>query len=223
MLEEAGGSLRGSGIPPSPSSRPRAPPVAVWGDHDRARRQPLVHRVRAASGRDDQPDDPRHRRVPDPHRQLPVPIDHGGARRQPLVHRAPSQPDRDDQPDDPRDHRIPHPHGRPRRPNGITAGPDGNLWFTENAANQIGKINPATHAITEFPMPTPQAGPCWITAGPDGNLWFTETAASKVGDDQPDDPRHHRVPHPQQHRDPSDITAGPDGNLWFTETTGRSG
>src|SRR4051812_3910877 len=36
----------------------------------------------------------------------------------------------------------------------ITAGPDGNLWFTEQGANQIGMINPTTHAITEFPVPT---------------------------------------------------------------------
>jgi len=25
-------------------------------------------------------------------------------------------------------------------PNGITAGPDGNLWFTEEAGNKIGQI-----------------------------------------------------------------------------------
>ena len=44
-------------------------------------------------------------------------------------------------------------------PVGIAAGPDGNLWFTENAANQIGMINPTTHAITEFPIPTADSGP----------------------------------------------------------------
>src|SRR5437764_528339 len=31
----------------------------------------------------------------------------------------------------------------------ITTGPDGNLWFTEQGANQIGMINPAIHAISE--------------------------------------------------------------------------
>ncbi len=34
-------------------------------------------------------------------------------------------------------------------PSGITAGPDGNLWFTENSAHTIGKIT--THgAVTEY-------------------------------------------------------------------------
>src|SRR5205823_3385892 len=60
----------------------------------------------------------------------------------------------------------------------ITAGPDGNLWFTEHGANQIGEINPATDAITEFPTPTTTPCPFSITAGPDGNLWFTENGSA---------------------------------------------
>ena len=66
-------------------------------------------------------------------------------------------------------------------PRGITAGPDGNLWFTEPGANKIGMINPTTDAITEFPIPTANSGPAGITAGPDGNLWFTEDTPSKIG------------------------------------------
>src|ERR1700722_370049 len=61
-------------------------------------------------------------------------------------------------------------------PEGIVAGPDGNLWFAEINASKIGEINPATGAISEFPTPTPNASPLGITTGPDGNLWFTEFA-----------------------------------------------
>jgi streptogramin lyase len=43
-------------------------------------------------------------------------------------------------------------------PQGITNGPDGNNWFVEsglfNGGNKIGEINPTTHAIAEFPIPT---------------------------------------------------------------------
>jgi hypothetical protein len=66
-------------------------------------------------------------------------------------------------------------------PEGITAGPDGNLWFTENHVNvnRIGKIAPAG-TITEFPSSgVPE--PTEITAGPDGNLWFTGFSSSTVG------------------------------------------
>ena len=97
-------------------------------------------------------------------------------------------------------------------PQGITAGPDGNLWFTEYAANQIGRITPAG-VITEFPIPTTNSGPWGIVAGSDGNLWFTERLGQSIGRITPTgvltefpDPAH----------SPLSIAAGADGNLWFT-------
>jgi virginiamycin B lyase len=56
----------------------------------------------------------------------------------------------------------------------MALGPDGNLWFTENNAQKIGKITP-TGTITEYAIP-PDPGnvdPESITNGPDGALWFT--------------------------------------------------
>ena len=61
-------------------------------------------------------------------------------------------------------------------PNGnleeITAGPDGNLWYTEFTGDKIGKITPSG-VVTEFGL-APDSGPHGIAAGPDGNLWFAE-------------------------------------------------
>ena len=105
------------------------------------------------------------------------------------------------------------------QPNGITKGPDGNLWFTEFSGNKIGKITTAG-AITEFPVPTAGSSPAEITAGPDGNLWFTEYYGQKIG----------RIttagvitefPIPSGNSLPYGITVGPDGNLWFTENNGH--
>jgi hypothetical protein len=48
------------------------------------------------------------------------------------------------------------------QPIGITAGPDGNLWFTELSGNKIGKIT-TSGTITEFPAGGSQ--PYGITAG----------------------------------------------------------
>jgi virginiamycin B lyase len=67
------------------------------------------------------------------------------------------------------------------RPAFITAGPDGNLWFTEALANKIGRISTAGVVTGEFAVPTAGSSPQGITAGPDGNLWFTEEAANKIG------------------------------------------
>jgi virginiamycin B lyase len=61
----------------------------------------------------------------------------------------------------------------PSTPYGITAGPDGNLWFPEKDANLIVRMTP-TGQIAAFPLPHPNTEPTSITAGPDGNLWFTE-------------------------------------------------
>jgi streptogramin lyase len=48
-------------------------------------------------------------------------------------------------------------------PQSITAGPDGNLWFTERAGNKIGRITPAG-VITEYPVITADSEPYGITA-----------------------------------------------------------
>src|SRR6266568_3577588 len=107
-------------------------------------------------------------------------------------------------------------------PIAITAGPDGNLWFTEIVfgVGEIGRITPSGR-FTEFPIPTASSMPEGITAGPDGNLWFTEESAGKIG----------RITtgggitvysNPTANSGPVGITAGPDGNLWFTEFDGNA-
>jgi streptogramin lyase len=104
--------------------------------------------------------------------------------------------------------------------NGITAGPDGNLWFAEDGASKIGMINPTTHAFNEFATPTANAGPRGITAGPDGNLWFTEFksgSVSKIGMINPATDVISEFATPTANAGPFGIAAGPDGNLWFTE------
>ena len=100
---------------------------------------------------------------------------HDRARRQPLVHRVRRQPDRDDRPGDRTRHRVPHAHARQSTRCGITAGPDGNLWFTEESVNQIGTINPDDARDHRVSHPRTGRTPGRITAGPDGNLWFTES------------------------------------------------
>jgi streptogramin lyase len=96
----------------------------------------------------------------------------------------------------------------------ITAGPDGNLWFTESGASQIGMINPANDHINEFAIPTDNAAPRGITAGPDGNVWFTEFGASRIG---MINPTTHVINEFATASGPWGITAGPDGNLWFAD------
>src|SRR5229473_2524235 len=101
---------------------------------------------------------------------------------------------------------------------GITAGPDGNLWFTESASNSIGRITTDGSTITSFVLPGPPAfasDPEGITAGPDGNLWFTEALGNKIGQITTAGVITEFAL--SANSAPDGITAGPDGNLWFTE------
>lgn len=51
-------------------------------------------------------------------------------------------------------------------PAGITLGPDGNIWYTDNLLNTIGRLTLRSAAITEFPTPMSGSGPWSIGVGP---------------------------------------------------------
>ena len=70
-------------------------------------------------------------------------------------------------------------------PIGITIGGDGNYWFCEKTAHQVGRITPQGK-VTEFKLPTPNAGPDGILLGPDGNVCFSESEMSQIGRITPD-------------------------------------
>ena len=105
------------------------------------------------------------------------------------------------------------------QPEGITAGPDGNVWFTE-AGNPaaIGRITPSG-TISQFSTNlTPSGQPTDITVGPDGNLWFTEAAnPGRIGKITPAGTTTEFRSGLTNNSQPTGITAGPDGNVWFTE------
>ncbi len=64
-------------------------------------------------------------------------------------------------------------------PAGITAGPDGALWFTNFGGDSIGRIT-TTGTVTAY-RHTSIDFPEWITAGPDGALWFTNDDGDSIG------------------------------------------
>ncbi len=77
-----------------------------------------------------------------------------------------------------------NPGSTPSAPPAIAAGPDGNIWFTdEGPTKAIGRITTGG-AVTEFNTGLPAGSvPFGIGAGPDGNIWFTDrsTTAPAIG------------------------------------------
>ncbi len=102
----------------------------------------------------------------------------------------------------------------------ITLGPDGNMWFTEQFGNKIGKITPVGF-VTEIQLNTLSArGPLGISVGQDGNIWFGESSLGNIGkyDFGTSAVFEYPIPAAMFTSRPSSIAAGPDGNLWFTDT-----
>jgi virginiamycin B lyase len=101
------------------------------------------------------------------------------------------------------------------QPTAIATGPDGALWFTEEAGNKIGRIT-TDGVVTEFALPTVASNPVGIVAGPDGALWFTEFAGNKIGRITTDGVVT-EYPLGTPGSQPNLLTVGQDGALWFTE------
>jgi virginiamycin B lyase len=111
-------------------------------------------------------------------------------------------------------------------PGGITAGPDGALWFVEEGTSTIGRITTAGAVTNHFPVTTagttlPPTDPNYVNAldqialGPDNNLWFTQPRDDQIGVITPGGAVTEFNVSPSGSR-PDAITRGPDGNLWFT-------
>jgi virginiamycin B lyase len=101
------------------------------------------------------------------------------------------------------------------RASGITNGPDGAMWFTEFAAEKIGRIT-TSGAITTFDVASNSQLPRIVT-GNDGNLWFTvDSPADKVGRITPTGTvTLFNVPGVNSR--PFGIALGADGKLWIGE------
>lgn len=105
---------------------------------------------------------------------------------------------------------------------GITVRPDGVVWFTEQRAGQIGRLN-LDHSIDEFPVGGTSGGSSWpnqITSGPDGNLWFTEFSANKIAEMTPDGKPGKEYDISHGGPGPVDIIAR-GHELWFTVINGK--
>jgi streptogramin lyase len=61
----------------------------------------------------------------------------------------------------------------------VSAGPDGNIWFTNYGNDSIGRVTPGG-TVTSF-TDSRISEPTGITAGPDGNLWFTNAGNDSIG------------------------------------------
>lgn len=106
-------------------------------------------------------------------------------------------------------------------PCSITQGGDGNLYFTNGVANQIGAVNPSTGHISLYTAPDSIGNLVPfndIAAGDDDAIWFTETTGNAIGRFDLKTHAFSSYPIPTPASTPVGIMQGPDGAIWFTET-----
>src|ERR687887_475656 len=95
-----------------------------------------------------------------------------------------------------KEYEVPTPQARPHDP---AVAPDGSLWVTEQVANKLGRLDPATGQFREYPLKTPNSGPHGLVADHDGNIWFTAISGGYVGKLDPKNGqiKEYRMPDPR--------------------------
>lgn len=110
-------------------------------------------------------------------------------------------------------------------PQGVVAGPDKNMWIVERGTNKIGRMTTGG-TLTEFNIPTSNAGAQYIIAGTDGALWFTEENANQLGRVTTSG-SFSEFPIPTANSQPFDLATCPTacenahGRIWITERIGK--
>ncbi len=115
---------------------------------------------------------------------------------------------------------VPTKGGHPHDP---AVGADGALWFTEQMANKLGRLDPKTGEIREYPLPTDKnSGPHGLVADKGGNIWFTANFAGYIGKLNPRTGKVTEYKMPlEKADDPHTAVFDAQGILWFTVQGGN--
>ncbi len=109
---------------------------------------------------------------------------------------------------------VPTPGSRPHDP---MAARDGSLWYTGQMANVLGRIDPKTRTIREYPLKTAHSGPHGLAEDRAGNIWYTGNTGALVGKLNPKTGQvtEYKMPDPEA-KDPHTLIFDKAGTLWFT-------
>jgi virginiamycin B lyase len=109
------------------------------------------------------------------------------------------------------------------RPHDPLAAADGSIWWSGHFAARLGRVDPKSGAIKEFPL-SAGAGPHGLVEDKDGNIWYTGIFKHHVGKLDPKTGKvtEYAMPDPKA-RSPHTPIFDAKGNLWFTLQSGMVG
>jgi len=109
------------------------------------------------------------------------------------------------------------------RPHDPLAARDGSIWWTGMFANVLGRLDPKTGQMKEFPVEKPRSGPHGLVEDKDGNIWFTANQSTYVGKLNPKNGAITEYALPQGVRGPHTPIFDQKGMLFFTNQSGQVG
>ncbi|MEA2990572.1 MAG: virginiamycin lyase [Alphaproteobacteria bacterium] len=108
---------------------------------------------------------------------------------------------------------TPTPGSRPHDP---LATPDGMIWWSGQFANRLGRLDPKTGEMKEFPIPV-RGGPHGLINDKDGNIWYAGNWGGHIGrlDPKTGEWKQFAMPDPKV-KDPHTPLFDKNGILWFS-------
>jgi virginiamycin B lyase len=112
-----------------------------------------------------------------------------------------------------REWQVPTPGSRPHDP---LAARDGSIWYTGQLSGKLGRLDPKTGQIREYPV-KPQTAPHGLVEDRSGNIWYTGNHSSVIGklDPKTGEITEYPMPDPKA-KDPHSLHFDQSGILWFT-------
>lgn len=123
-------------------------------------------------------------------------------------------------------------------PFGIAVDSRGKVWFTEQAGNKIGFLDPVTGKIEELLIPAAKGidekakgdksfsvsdigSPTAITIAPDDSVWFVQRYGNVLSRLDPATKEFQTFAIPTAQSAPHGVAVAKDGSIWFTERNGN--
>ena len=109
------------------------------------------------------------------------------------------------------------------RPHDPLAASDNTIWWTGQMKNRLGKVDPSTGEMHEFPLEVEDSGPHGLVEDKNGNIWFTAVSGDYIGMLNPVTGSVDEYPVPDGTRGPHTPIFDQIGTLWFTLQSGHVG
>lgn len=109
------------------------------------------------------------------------------------------------------------------RPHDPLAAADGSIWWSGMFSNTLGRVDPQTGQMKEFPVTKPRSGPHGLVEDTAGNIWFTANQSTYVGKLDPKTGQITEYPLPEGVRGPHTPIFDQKGTLFFTLQSGHVG